>query len=500
MRGGFMADLQGNRIRIQRARGELDALRNEVFEWLKERRKRDLYQQYLTQLNILETALLEPLKGIGDQINAISESQPAGTVYATCKTQDKRLTVVRRVWSFFSTKFDQRDDENMGKVLAAADEVVWSCYAQVFRNAPKATRGSVPLPYIEPRYDAPKALVRDQPPQELKLDQTDLLIYEYWKRLPIPIISLPLMCLKEPWWLIYLGHEVGHHLQYDLVSNWGLVSEFRTALEETAKKALGSTEEAELWGIWSREIFADICSVTAMGPWAARAMAELELADESAMLSRGRGANGSAYPSAVARLELMRCVLKTLGLEREREIALGEFHPEAMLKGAPIMKGDRNLRELAARDLGLIPKIVSAAMAESLGGLGTFKQFFGWDTVAANVPPESQRYFEAGGIVDNWADGLIGRGPLIPNKSLSAARLLTCSGLKAWLQLAAENENAVSRTKASSALKENLLTMVEQSREEGRRAAEPYGVAEVSRLGEELTRLMIQTIHDSSEA
>ena len=39
--------------------------------------------------------------------------------------------------------------------------------------------------------------------------------------LPIPTVGLSEGCGQAPWWLIYIGHEVGHHLQHDLAAKRG---------------------------------------------------------------------------------------------------------------------------------------------------------------------------------------------------------------------------------------------------------------------------------------
>jgi len=51
---------------------------------------------------------------------------------------------------------------------------------------------------------------------------------------------------------------------------------------------------------WSEEIFADLFSVLATGPWGAWAMAELEMADEASML-----VDRPRYPKSIARLSLL---------------------------------------------------------------------------------------------------------------------------------------------------------------------------------------------------
>ena len=120
------------------------------------------------------------------------------------------------------------------------------------------------------------------------------------------------MCADDPWWLAYAGHEVGHHLQHDLADGWALVKAFGD-LAEAAARAGGEAGPAR-WRTWSGEIFADICSVYAMGPAAVYGIVELELDDADKMLLAK-----PKYPPPLVRLGIMATVA-ALGLEVTAEL------------------------------------------------------------------------------------------------------------------------------------------------------------------------------------
>lgn len=485
-----MASRLTNQVRIEQTRSELDHLQKEIGDWLENCRKKDKLQQYHTQLNVLEKALDGSLGGLRSALDSVADDQLSGEVYASCRAYDKRLVLVQRVWAYFRSKFDQRDDPYLKQVLAAADEVVWSCYAEVFKNASfhsqrEVSRGPAPLPYIEPQY-SPQAIPRDEPPPDLKSDNNDDLLYEYLKRLPIPIVSLPPVCAEEPWWLIYLGHEVGHHLQYDLMPNLGLIDNFGQLLQETALSDPDPKCDAggaQRWRSWGKEIFADICSVCSMGPWAVRAMVELELADDRTMLKR----NKPRYPSSVVRLDLLAHVADVLGLDGRAALG-GNVQLEKLVNGPPLMEDNRDLRQAIAEDLKMIPKIVDIVMKKSLVDLGRFKDFYDWNVAD----------FRPGGSVYNWAQDLRNPANLYPEKSLRAARMLISGAVAAWTEVAAIDD-ATKRQEAREQLAKSLLPVLAESREEGTRATEPIAEPEITNLGDQLTQMLLQTIPDHGE-
>jgi hypothetical protein len=88
-------------------------------------------------------------------------------VYDRCREIDKTIVWLRKVWGHFRMKLDGRDDRpGVGPLLRAADEIVWSCYRQVYLLAPvrepSIKQGPVPLTFIKPEY-SPTAIPSDRP-------------------------------------------------------------------------------------------------------------------------------------------------------------------------------------------------------------------------------------------------------------------------------------------------------------------------------------------------
>src|SRR5215469_10099879 len=120
--------------RIFQSRRGLEALRLRVSTWIDEWKNRDIQQQYVTQLDSLWNQFAFLVREIGCQVGGISPvtAEGARSVYARCRKIDRRTLWVERLFSYFQTKFDQRLDSRYQTLLEAADEVVWSCYAQPF--------------------------------------------------------------------------------------------------------------------------------------------------------------------------------------------------------------------------------------------------------------------------------------------------------------------------------------------------------------------------------
>jgi hypothetical protein len=481
-----------NQIRIEQTRRQLASLKTEVQAWLDERRGKDKLQQYHTQLKVLEKALLGPLNALIGKLDAIDDTRSSGEVYTTCRARDQQVLLVYRVWIYFREKFNQRDDPRFKLVLEAADEVVWSCYTEVFRNLNahsqyKVVRGPAPLPYIEPQYSA-QARPRDDGrlPPDLRPDTTDDVLYEYLSQLPVPLVSLPPACVQEPWWFIYLGHEVGHHLQHDLVPGRELVNGFGDLLQTTAQNPpnpVCDARAAQRWKDWKEEIFADLCSIFSMGPWAIRAMAELEQTNARSMFS-----NKTTYPSSVVRLELLALVGDALGLNGHA--ALGDLQPRAMLADDTLVDVRPELRQSAANDMQLLPKMITA-MLGPLPSVGRFTDFYLWNTSAA--------YFKAGGSVDRWAQQLLSQGKLYPDISLHTPRILVSAAMEAWMKASTEAPDAAQRDKAREGLKDRLLPVLNQSREAGVRATASIAEPDITRLDEHLTNILLERFPDDIE-
>src|SRR5262249_47297549 len=147
--------------------------------------------------------------------SGISFEDGKRSIYSNCRSVDRRLLWIRRLWAYFQSKFDQRYDDRLRGLLRAADDVVWSCYAQPFRTLGINNVPSLPLPFVASVY-SPFAIPRDEPPQDLRSDVDAGFLSQMLREMPIPVVGIPPNSVDEPWWLAYLAHEVGHHVQFDL--------------------------------------------------------------------------------------------------------------------------------------------------------------------------------------------------------------------------------------------------------------------------------------------
>jgi hypothetical protein len=454
-------------VRIEQSCRRLDRLRAVADEWIQQRHDEDVTGQYATQLDVLRTAVVGPLAELRTIASGLSAVCDTGRVYAACRTSDMRAELVRRVFAYYQGKLDQRQDESLGPVLRAADEVVWSCWAEPFRNATYRDRAvvmrPVPLPYIESRY-SPAAVPRDDPPADLTAERDDSLLLRYLERLPIPLIALPAVCADDPWWLVYVSHEVGHHLQHDLADDWAMVKAFG-GLAEAAGRAAGEADAAR-WRTWSAEIFADICSVHAMGPAAVYGIVQLELDDPDKML-RGK----AKYPPPLVRLGIMAAVAGRLGLE-----VTAALEPTGLDAANP-------------PHATVITGLTDAALADPLCDRGPFRSLLGWNPAA----------FAPGGTVASLRDGLRDRIPLLIKPGIRMARLLTSAAVAAWEEVAGIADPR-QREDSRSELAGRFLPAVVRGREEGTRAAADQVLPGIATLPADLTRLLIESIPEDRKA
>ncbi len=462
-------------VRREQTRHELMQLSESITAWLERRRAgdQDAQSQYVgrhrTQLEAIESVLLGALQNLGDGLQAMgmSATRDTGEVYDECRDFDQAIVWVRRLWEYFKDKFDQRDDHaRLGPLLKAADEVAWSCYRQVFVRAvkrePGLKAGPSPLPFIAPLY-SPAAIESDKPlPSELSL-QADLpQLDEFLQNLPMPVLRLPPWCVDAPWWLVYVAHEVGHHVLHDLK----LIAFFRTGLETVAQARHLPGVDVKRWGSWGEEIFADLFSVMMMGRWAVWAMAEIERSIPAEMAKPK-----DRYPAPVVRLALLARAADRLGM-----------NGAAALRGLPLAEWAK-AGPNTERDYGLVDVVLDFALGPMRDKLGDLKTLCGVDDVLAAFGP--------GGAVDGWAKNLRTDDPPVPQQpTLDTARLVTSGALCAWEAITGL-EDAAAREAERDRLRRNTLMVLRQSGPPGVRAAlMPSG--EQPSKGAELAKILLR--------
>lgn len=387
--------------RKEQTQQELRQLNADLETWLAHRFARDGQQQYRTQLQAIAALIGNTARGLEQKLFDVASDD--GEIYTQCRLFDLRTLWLRRVWQFFKEKFDQRDDPTAGPLLRAADEVVWSCYRQVFAELSRVQAGPlrpVPIPFIEASY-SPRAFPSSLLARQFN-DSTlgGTFLCECLDRLTLSVVRLSPACIRSPWWLVHLGHEMGHHIQHDA----GLVEAFREQVESLVCGQRANEQERANWADWSEEIFADLVSVHLMGQWALRAMIELERASAEEM-EKPR----PTYPAPSVRLHLMATAADVLGLPGT-----------TMLKAAALpFERTRVEHDLA------VATLVARVVDEPLPGLTVSLR----DLVSFR-----QAEFLPGGTVMQQARNFL--PPQVPAivRTLRAARLCTCAALAAWAE------------------------------------------------------------------
>jgi hypothetical protein len=261
------------------------------------------------------------------------------------------------------------------------------------------------LTYVEPEY-SPATIQTDKPlPSSLRLEADLEFLDECMETLPVPVLRLPPTCVSSPWWLVFIGHEVGHHIQYAL----RLIAHFRKGLSSAAEaQGFSEDEAASTWGSWSEEIFADVFSIMIMGDAALRAMVELEIGPAEKMVRRKPN-----YPAPVIRLALMKRLADKLELKSEPELIGLDL--EAIAKTDPVSVQDYAV-VLGAIDFVLQPLPDGKLLQE----LCDFRNSI----------------FDEGESVSGWKVLLTSENDLVIDKQKmrepSTARDIICGSLKAW--------------------------------------------------------------------
>lgn len=403
-----------NRIRCQRVSWLLQALRRQLQDWQDHRRQadRDEHGQYVgrhaTQLEAVGTLLDGSLEVMAHELSAIDVERSPGEVFSRSRQVADAVVWLERVWRYFAQRFDQRDaTDPRASLVAAADEVVWSCYRPFYENPRIAVldlpRHPPPLAYVEPEY-SPAARIGNSA-MERRLEPSLALeaLDEVAGQLPIPLLQLPPWCLGAPWWLVFIAHEVGHQLQHELQ----LVEPFRLAVEEMATASGAGSNDVKRWGRWGQEIFADQVSLCLMGPWALWALIEVEQGPTSDMARRRR-----SYPSPVVRLRCMARSAQGLGLDTA-----------GALRGVSIELPADATEELRL-DMAIADEL-AALVQRSWAPYGKLAKLLRFDATDYGV----------GGDVERWASRLLSDQALSPPRHLDTARRLIAASVAAWAHL-----------------------------------------------------------------
>lgn len=450
-----------SRARAERTRDALRSLLAGVGTWMEYRKSEDAKEErHRSQLEAIGSCLrgaLEALSKGHESVERVASGSGSArsveVVFQSCRGAEQRIAWLSRLFWYFRERFDQRDDRGAplvagaAELLALADDVVWSCYAPILENArfeglvPEVR--SPPLPFFDaevslsatPATWVPNALYRDSGEE----------LAAHLAKLPFSVVHLPPEVAYAPWWMTFVGHEVGHCVQMEL--RW-------EAAFSDVLRAVVTPKDAGAWSAWSREVFADQVGCATMGPELVRALAESVRAPWPSMRRRE-----SYYPPSAVRLALCAAMLRKNGCgELDVEWALGGLRPEEIVKGDPV----------AERDLAQVEAVVDALSMPLDAGSGKgFRDIVGpiaAGRVGGEEPPE----------------------PSAP-VALTAARDIVRWSFGAWMSaesLAEPQERAEARKEVSEATRRALS----KAHVPGSRAG--HGTTDASSFGAALVGLL----------
>jgi hypothetical protein len=265
--------------------------------------------------------------------------------------------------------------------------------------------------------------------------------------MPIPTIALPPLAARRPWWLIVVAHEVGHHVQSDIVEAGGDGTRLSRAVEAGALAAGASGEEAARWANWSGEMFADAFALALTGTASRWAVEELELRADAAM-EQSKLAN---YPPPLLRWVLMDQFAQRLGLPSGAYAGFDETRATPAVRGL----------------LDRVPTILDVLAAVSVG--------------TSNVGTMSRATVEWQRASVRWRDELLADDEPVPLTTLEATRLCAAGGVHAWVRLVDDNNGNVPAA-TRDAFASRLCAVVVACRPDGERAALPEAEGSLDEL------------------
>jgi len=410
--------------RIAEAAEGIEYVRQEIAAWVTAVDERDRAGAHLTRLAKLQEILGVTLNAIAAK-HAAAAARPLDLsgAYVLASTTDKRVLFCRRLFRWYALRFDQRAEESLGCCLAGADEVVWSTWERTFAAA-GTPPGPAPLCFVD---NDPIPWTNRQglfPPETAPPASDDFFtsFVERTRGLPIPVIGLPPVVARRPWWLVIAIHETGHHVYQALANTVG------ESLAAAAGRACARPSEQGQWKEWSSELFADAFASAFAGGAAAWAVAELEQACPDPYEAR------LTYPPPEVRLRIVSALVANVG-GSDPGCTLTGGAPAANPKASGLLKR--------------VDAIVTALLDHPIGR-----------TTLRELAGDGQALAEAQA---RWAADLRA-GAAYPSQRVEAAAACVGGAVRAWQ----EGDQT-----APAALRAQVLAVLPQCRPVGTRAAGP---------------------------
>jgi hypothetical protein len=336
-------------------------------------------------------------------------------------------------------------------VVAAADEVVWSCFLpalQANESHPDLVNMATPLPYVETYY-TPRAFMVEDPPRELKFYEDQEFFEQCLETMPIALVGMPTVSLHNPWSLISLSHEVGHHVQHMILPNQRLVKKFaellQNAVETIAQDNAIPCEDkcSDRWYYWGEEIFADLYAITQLGEAAAWSIHEYIWTDTDGMWTQG----SLKYPCPGVRQAILKHACDILNIDADP--AYGAWRSESPTADD----------EDAAIDLKLAKEVVTCVLAAEPAGCASL------ESIASSSLPSLDN-------VKIFSEQLADPHGVNPDRGEIITREIMSGGVRAFANLADANQKLNPETRRQHLVK-NLPNGLIQTRRSKIRAEEP---------------------------
>jgi len=407
--------------RIAEASEGVEYVTGEIARWIEDTAERGRAGAHLTRLDTLHDILTRTLEAIaGTMTPEAVEPLDLTGAYTLARDTDKRTLFCRRLFRWYALRFDQRAEERLDDCLAGADEVVWSVWERTFAAA-KAPRRAAPLCFVD-NDPVPWASLHSALPAEARPPALDGFFAGRIRELPVPVVGLPPVVVRRPWWLIIAIHETGHHVQHALADG------VPAALAAAAKRAGADGAEQGQWSDWASELFADAFAAAFGGASAAWAVAELEQVSGDPFAAR------DTYPPAEARLRIARALVTETGAADPGFTLVGDEPP-----------ANPKSRELLER----VPAIAVALLDHPLGKT-TLRALAGKGPALAQAQAR-------------WAAEL-SAGDAQPSNTLRAAAECVGGAVRAWRD---------SDRSDPGPLRKSVLNVLRECGPDGTRAAGP---------------------------
>lgn len=225
------------------------------------------------------------------------KNEPKQRVLIDIALVEREIDRARRAFGLFFEIFSQRGSA-FAPALSAHDVIAEDCYRAIRQAAPQIFKGPLlkPLCYMEHGF-SPATMRRGVLLNRLLGEPN-----------PFPIVRIP-WDRDNPWQAVFL-HEVSHNLQADL----GIWQENRQAIVRRTIRASGDPGLTRIYGLWYKEIFADLAAILLGGPAAAWGMATF-LAHPAPRTLTFRP--GGAHPTAYLRVHILAEMLRRLGFNED---------------------------------------------------------------------------------------------------------------------------------------------------------------------------------------